>query len=194
MANTPYSKENAEDSNAAHLAAQSLVYPHLIGVKRELLEFVDCTGEGAKDRILDGEMAIDRMVKITVNGLKAPITLTVQERFRKMAFSKWRDITVTEWNPASNLPSELYKLTAGLFVYGYFDGASRSFGEVIMVNTSALLLAIAQNGIVYGKAQNPRSRQFFLTFKFNDLIKAGLVAAHYVPGGPQLQLPIDTVT
>lgn len=182
---TPYSRALAEESNKAHMAAQSRIYPILLGVDRNQLEFVDCTGDTERNRILDGEMAVDRMVKITVNGLKMPITLTVQERFRKMKFSRYRDLTVTEWNPASGLPSELYKITSGFFVYGYYDGENDEFGEVIMIAVTSMLRAIANGSLPYGRGVNDRTKQPFITLKFNDLIAANVVVESYAPNGKQ---------
>lgn len=176
---TPYSTRNQSFSDAAHAAAQSLVYPAMLDCERELLSFDSSSvSDGGEKAILDGQMAVDRIVSVTVSGLRGPIEHMIQERFRRQEYARFRDITITEWNHASNQKSELYKLKAGVFLYGYFDDERNSFGEVIAVNTSALLMAIGRRSVSYTKAINPRSNQSFLCLKFDSLHEAGLVAWH----------------
>ena len=176
---TPYSTDNQAFSDAAHAAAQSALYPGILECDRESLSFESSSvGDGGDRAILDGQMAVDRIVSVTVAGLRGPIEHTVQERFRRPGYSGYRDLTITEWNHASNQKSELYKLKAGVFLYGYFDQASELFGEVIAVNTSSLLMAISIGGIRYTKGINHRSRQSFLCIEFDALHEAGVVVWH----------------
>jgi hypothetical protein len=176
---TPYCPANQKFSDAAHAAAQSAVYPDMLGCEFDSLSFESSSvGDGGDRAILDGQMAVDRIVSVTVAGLRGPIEHTVQERFRRPGYSDYRDLTITEWNHASNEKSELYKLKAGVFLYGYFDQASESFGEVIAVNTSLLLMAISIGGIRYTKGINRRSRQSFLCITFDALHEAGVVVWH----------------
>lgn len=178
---TPYCSANQTFSDAAHAAAQSIVYPRMLECERDALSFESSSvSDGGEKAILDGRMAVDRIVSVTVAGLRGPIEHTVQERFRRPEYAAFRDVTITEWNHASNQKSELYKLKAGVFLYGYFDPASESFGEVIAVNTSALLMAIGSGGIRYTKGENPRSRQSFICIKFGALHDAGVVIWHRV--------------
>lgn len=179
---TPYSTDNQAFSDAAHAAAQSAVYPHVLDCDRDSLSFESSSvGDGGDKAILDGQMAVDRIVSVTVSGLRGPIEHTVQERFRRPGYSGYRDLTITEWNHASNQKSELYKLKAGVFLYGYFDPASESFGEVIAVNTSSLLMAISSGGVRYTTGVNQRTRQSFLCIKFDVLHQAGVVVWHRNP-------------
>lgn len=176
---TPYSTDNQAFSDAAHAAAQSAVYPHVLDCDIESLSFESSSvGDGGDKAILDGQMAVDRIVSVTVAGLRGPIEHTVQERFRRPEYAGYRDLTITEWNHASNQKSELYKLKAGVFLYGYFDQKSESFGEVIAVNTSSLLLAISCGGVRYTTGINRRSCQSFLCIKFDALNEAGVVLWH----------------
>lgn len=180
---TPYSPQNQSFSDAAHEAAQSRVYPALLDCDRSLLSFESSSvGDGGEKAILDGQMAVDRIVSVTVSGLRGPIEHMIQERFRRPEYARFRDITITEWNHASNQKSELYKLKAGVFLYGYFHENEGSFGEVIAVNTSALLMAIGRGSVRYTKEVNRRSLQSFLCLKFDALHDAGLVAWHMKDG------------
>lgn len=171
---TPYSTQNQLFSDTAHISAQSLIYPHLFKADIENLSFETTSlSTSDKNAILDGEMAIDRIVKVSVNWFNAPIEFTVQERFRRVQFSKYKDITITEWNHRTNIKSELYKLNAGIFVYGYYgDGF---FDDWIAVNTVSLLHRLVSKKPSLDMKINPRSNQSFYTFKFEHLRRAGVV-------------------
>ena len=173
---TPYNQENQDFSNKAHLLAQQAIYPALFNVSRDYMEFESTNFSGGeKQKILDGQMAVDRIVKVSVKWFNAPIEFTIQERFRRITFERFKDITITEWNHRSNVKSELYKLNAGIFVYGYFDENQNVFSDWIAVNTTELLhrLVIREPGL--SLEMNPRSNQTFYCFKFKDLENAGVV-------------------
>lgn len=183
---TPYSLANAHFSNRAHEIAREKVYPALFGVSRAQLTFDADTllADSERGRVLDGQMAVDRIVRVKVLKLRQPLVFTVQERFRRPKWAHKRDITITEWNHATNQPSELYKLEANLFVYGYFDEQAATFVEVVAVNTAALLQAIAANTAPYTFGKNPRSNQSFLALTFDMLAARGLLAYHLKTGAP----------
>jgi hypothetical protein len=64
---------------------------------------------------------------VTTHGLRAPLGFTIQERFRRPRYAEFQDLTLTEWNGNSNLPSELYKIRAGMFLYGYYSEEDRRY-------------------------------------------------------------------
>lgn len=172
---TVYQPDNAAFSNRAHMAARVLLYPRIFHKPQAQLSFVDTLLDmGERERILDGEMGIDRIVKVTVPALHSPLVFTVQERFRRPQFAKYRDLTITEWNNASNLPSELYKINAGIFLYGYYDERTGSFIDAIAINVTDLLLVITRGEIRFTCERN-KKQQNFLGFKFADLESAGVV-------------------
>jgi len=105
----------------------------------------------------------------------------VQERFRKPKYSNYRDITITEWNTITNLPSELYKLNAGLFVYGYADNWPNpsDFIEVVVVDTARMIINIIRDDFICGLEENPRTEQTFITIPFVLLFDAGCVVSTY---------------
>jgi len=121
---TPFSSINAAFTAEVHQVAVDTLYPVMFGVDSSRLEFEDTlVGEGARETVLDGEMAIDCVAKVSASDprFQEALTFTAQERWRHPGYRRFRDVTITEWNPASNLPSELYKITADLFVYGYYS-------------------------------------------------------------------------
>lgn len=175
--NTPYSIDNQAFSDRAHCLAREAIYPSLFDAAADALTFDDVTGvEAERNKVLDGEMAVDKIVNVTVHGLGAPLIFTVQERFRRPDAARFRDITITEWNNNSNKPSELYKIRAWLFLYGYYDADCNHFvGETVVVNVPALWLRLATNQIEYASGRNPRSNQRFITVSFDALREYGLV-------------------
>lgn len=175
---TKFEQRNQDFSDTAHAAAQSLVYPRLFRCEQSRLKFESASvNDGGEKAILDGQMAVDRLIKVTVDGFRCPLEYTVQERFRRPGYSKYRDITITEWNNASNQPSELYKIKCGIFTYGYYDEHQRIFGEVIAIDVPAFQLAMTTGAIAFTKRTN-RKQQDFICVTFDALFDAGVVMAH----------------
>jgi hypothetical protein len=180
---TPYNKNNADMSDGAHRLAVTKLYPQLFGVSPERLEFDKDTllGESARGEILDGQMGVDYVARLTVEPLGAPLQVTIQERFRRYTFAKYRDVTLTEWNHNTNLPSELFKITSGIFLYGYVNERQDDFLEAIAFNVTDLMVALAKGSLSLNRERNPRSNQSFVCFTFEQLMDAGVVMFHYTP-------------
>lgn len=172
---TPYNRDRQEFSDKGHLKAQSVIYPKLFNTTQDKLEFAILDEEKAK--MLDCEEATDRRVRATVTGLKGPLSFDFQERFRKPKYMDYQDITMTEWNYNSDLPSELYKIRAHLFLYGYYDPFSDRILEAIVFHVSPILLQIAQGKLAYRRKTNEKN-QSFLTITFEELKRSGAVAFH----------------
>jgi len=183
---TNFSSSNAAFSDKAHLAAQTQLYPLVFNTSSENIIYETVTLSDSpgnkRNEILDGEMAVDRVINVSVNSFPFPLSYTVQERFRKTKFKKYQDITITECNNSSGLPSELYKLSGGLFVYGYYDETANKIDQFVVFSSSALLLSLASGDLKIDKrGMNPRSDQTFVTFKFENLRKKRLLL--YEAGG-----------
>ena len=186
---TPYSDKNQKFSDLAHISAQEKIYPLLFNARNEALKYTSTSlSMGEKEKILDGEMAIDRLVKVKVDWFRNDLEFAIQERFREKKFASFRDVTITEWNNKTNLPSELFKIHAGIFLYGYFDTDINDFIDWIAFDVTALLhrlvtrkqtirtFAEAKIKKTYiTRSHNERSGQDFLNFRFDDLEKAGVV-------------------
>lgn len=184
MTATVFNQKDADFSNKAHIEARQLIYPQLFGAHPERLAFENVSfGASDRETVLDGEMGVDRIVRVTVQQLNAPLVFTVQERFRRPEFAAYRDLTITEWNHASNLPSELYKINAGLFLYGYYDEGERRFLDAIAIGVTDILLAITRGSIHYQRKPN-KKQQTFLAFKFSDMDAAGVVRYWQAKSGP----------
>ena len=176
---TEYTPINQEFSDKAHKAAQKLLYPLLFNVKQDALEFIDTSLKlGKTEAFLDGTMAIDRIVKVTVSGLEKALPFTIQERFRRPYAANFRDLTITEWNHTTNLPSELYKLQAMLFVYGYYDEEENRFIEAVVVDIPRFMLHLQRGHIKYTHERNKKN-QTFLGFHFDELIRCRCILKHF---------------
>lgn len=162
---TPYDKGNASFSERAHLAAQRQVYP---GWFREPVTFEDCVGTKR-----DLAYAIDRQLAVTVPDLRAPLRLSVQERFRRPRYQGWGDITITEWNLISGQPSELHKLAAQLFVYGFYDPTADVILEARAFNVARILIAISNGEVHWDREQRAGRDQSFISLQIRDLVKIG---------------------
>lgn len=180
MVSTIYQPENAEFSNACHALARQIFYPKMFGVEADQIVYEESTllADGPRGKILDGELGIDRLLHCNVEGLMGQTVFAVQERFRRHSYSKYRDITVTEWNYASNQPSELSKVNAGIFVYGYANESVTDFIEIVAVNTPSLIHAVTSGNINFKKERN-KKHQSFLSFKFIELYRKNAIMYHY---------------
>ena len=173
---TPYDQHNADFSGLAHRAALREIYPPLFACAPSALICEEGTllAHGERGRVLDGEMGIDRIVAVTVPDFEAPLRFTVQERFRRPEYATYQDLTITAWNHRSGQPSELYKLTADLFVYGYFDAKDDCFLDYIIVPVGPMKRALARGELRFKWGQNPKG-QSFLVLTFAALAAADLI-------------------
>lgn len=185
---TPHSAANQAFSDAAHTHALRVLYPALFAVEPHFIQATDCTITGAAvgnaDRakirasVLDGELGIDKILKVRYGQFDKPLVHSIQERFRKPEFARIRDLTITEVNPNTNQPSELYKLLAQWFVYGYFDSEKRVMVEAVACPVPSLIAAIVHGQVPFTRQTNPRTGQPFVCVGFDDLRGAKLVDLH----------------
>lgn len=171
---TPHSAENQSRSDQGHLLAQTEIYPKWLDIPFERISFegtqFDPENPDTMNSILDGKLAVDKIIHISWNKGRIPISITVQERHRATWAQRYQDITITEWNNISNVKGELYKLKAQFFLYTYFDHVRNKFVEAIIVNAADLLIAISTGKIPFNMGGlNARSDQSFLTVKFHDI-------------------------
>ena len=181
---TPHSNENQAFTDSAHSLAKSLIYPAFFGVKPSAITWAGHNvADGGVSAVLDGQLGVDRTAKVMRDGHAGVFTTSVQERFRRMRYERFRDITITKENKLSGQLSELYKLQSGLFVYGYCDVDESRFGEVVIVNVEILMDAISRKVLDISEEENPRTRQTFVTVKIDRLLEVpGLVRWHRRPG------------
>lgn len=163
---TTFSPERMEYTKRAHTAARVQFYQPMF---RDLtIAFEDTVGT-----VQDLSYAIDCQLAVSTPGLKAPLRFAVQERWRKPDAMRFGDITITEWNRASGQPSELHKLGAHLFVYGFYDEQLDRILLAVAVDVPAVLLALARGDLGYRR--DSRIDQTFLGLGIRDLRRIGAV-------------------
>lgn len=176
---TPYDKDRRNFSDRGQIKAQSTIYPRFFNKSEDQLDFESLDDKKAQE--LDYEEACDKRVRVTVAGLMDKLSFDFQYRFRQPKFMDYQDITMTEWNYNSNLPSELYKIRAHLFLYGYYDAGTNTILEALIFHVSPVLAQLAQGKIVYRRGRNEK-KQSFITISFEELRRSGAIAFH-VRGG-----------
>jgi len=201
---THYNNDNGRFSDYCHDKARTQLYPLLFNCSSTELGFVNTQvsggGEGA---IMDGQMGIDRIIKVTrsnptpvkMNRNPFPVSYPIQERFRRDFNQKYQDITVTTWNNQSNTPSEFYKLSAGYFLYGYFSVERDEFVEAVLVSVPHLISLIDEGRIPHTPPKlhpDPKKNQDFICIKFNDLYRCGAIVKWVKDG--KLQRTQEAVT
>lgn len=162
---TAFSPDNLDFTKSAHLAAQEQIYPKLFP-NASKLQFIDTVGATE-----DLKYGIDCIVAVTVDGFRAPLKFFMQERWRAPKYIKRGDITVTEWNTQTDLPSELYKIAAHIFLYGYYERSTNRIVEAIAVNVPKMLLGLSDGEIKYSTEERLSKDQDFIGINWEELIR-----------------------
>lgn len=168
---THYEDTQGEFSHRAHIAARKQIYPRLFGA--EEIEYEDVRlGTGYRGKVLDGELGVDVIARPGNGLLSGPLSFYIQERFRRPEFSRYGDITITEFNHASGQLSELYKMAAGLMVYGIYDDKIRRFTKGFAVDVTRLFLSLQRGTLRFSRERN-KKQQSFVCLKLEALHEAG---------------------
>jgi len=175
---TEFSPQDYSFSQAAHQAAQRMIYPRYFNVACEDIQYmrgIEFIKEGetkiAPIDFLDSWMAIDRILRVPAPVELGYLEFTVQERFERTGQESYRNVTITHRNVAAGNVSELYKLKAHLFVSGYFNGKTIT-GKTHICNVERILSKVQSGELRYYKKDNHKN-QDFLTFGFDDLERVG---------------------
>ena len=175
---TPYSKGNEKQSQAGHALAVEEIYPVFFEHKKlEIRNFaIEKSEEGKR---MDGEYGVDTEIKVYDEGHEWPLRFWFQERFRTFDDYRFRELTITCWNPVTYLPSELYKMMAGYMLYAYYDITENEFLEAIIICVPRVIRAYLLGKLKAETNINPRTRQPFIGFKIDELIEKGFSEYHY---------------
>ena len=127
-------------------------------------------------QLLDQNYGVDYRVIVHDPNL-SDIPITIQERFRDISAKKYQDFTLTHETPHGK-PSELSKINADLFVYGYAKIINNNIiaDQIIVVNMPLVKLALANKTFIPNKPQrSSKSGSTFISITFSDLFKIGAV-------------------
>lgn len=161
---TAFSQKNYARTKAAHMAAREQVYPKL-WPKATRLQFVDTT-----QTVKDLDYAVDCIAAVSVEGFRAPLKFFIQERWRERHHMKWEDVTVTEWNTVTDLPSELHKIAAHYLVYGYYDEETDTIVESIVIDVAQMLSGIVSGVIQWTREERSSKDQDFIGVSWESLL------------------------
>lgn len=181
---TPYSTQDRNHTEKAHLKARVDLYPAFFGRRPDQISYPEFIPYFQRNgtpgeiplKLLDQCMAIDRIIRVETDRIQCGyVEYTVQERFERSAAALHRNISITHYNKSTANVSELYKLKPHYFVSGYFldnadnDLESRFVGKAHVCNVARLLRAISDGEIRYNLKENHKN-QDFMTLLFEDLM------------------------
>lgn len=181
MLATPYEPTNQAKSNRGHELAKRVLYPMLFGVPSSSIEYqrTAATAPGILGH-LDGTFAVDALAYVNYGG-RQPFMFGIQERFREPIYDQYQDVTVTEFNNNSGLPSELYKMIAQYFVYGILDNTTqpKRFLRVHVVDAARMRLYRGK-GMLHNINGNVNwKNQDFEAYKLSQLRDLGLIELEF---------------
>ena len=155
-----------------HQAALQKIYSAVFG---DTSVITDMTGETNR---LDTHFGIDYVVEVKNPQLRSTVDVWVQERWRKLPYQKYQDITLIEFNDYSGNLAEIYKSKAQVMIYGYLsdDGVIQ---QAVVVDLATVLVRIAMGKIPFGLRKNNQVNQTFIHVSIADLRAAGLVSYEY---------------
>ena len=155
-----------------HQAALQKIYSAVFG---DTSVITDMTGETNR---LDTHFGIDYVVEVKNPQLRSTVDIWVQERWRKLPYQKYQDITLIEFNDYSGNLAEIYKSKAQVMIYGYLsdDGVIQ---QAVVVDLATVLVRIAMGKIPFGLRKNNQVNQTFIHVSIADLRAAGLVSYEY---------------
>lgn len=165
---TSFSQGNFNFSHAAHMAARDQFYSKMWPTS--VFTFTDTTKAAA-----DLDYAVDCIADVNLpdSNARAPVKFFIQERWRRPGNVHYKDITITEWNTRTNQPSELYKLGAQLFVYGYYDQANDRVIDAVAIDVCKLQFANIAGNLDYIRQKRGTGDQTFITVKLDHLDQIG---------------------
>ncbi len=178
MIATPFDAKQKKISDSVHLEYRDVLYTSLFGVRQGKIIY-DAPPDDFRDDA-DRHIACDCILDVPFKGLPYAMRYLVSYRFREDRYQDFQDITFTEYNHASDLPGELYKMAVQYFTYGYYDLALRLI-EAIIIDVPNTKRAIISGRLQPVKKDIPnfRSEQTFVPYSFDDLRRLGLMHRHF---------------
>ena len=124
-------------------------------------------GYDEESRILDIKYGVDYRI-IIHNPRLGDIPITIQERFRDIKYYDNQDLTI-RLETKNGKPSELSKINADLFIYGYYNINNNKFKEIIVIDMVRVKLGLARETLQFTIKKNKGRDSKFIIIKFEDL-------------------------
>lgn len=183
-----YNQDRQAFSTEAHYAALDLIYPRLLPGCDYSVESVTkaANQNDPRAQALDCYLGIDYLIHLHSSEptLRAPLPITVQERFREPKYAHYQDVTLTEWNPRTSQLGEIYKIAAQWLLYAYYDPQDQRFLDAICIKTADLIAAFSKRQIIGRHQAGVKAEQSFISFSFADLHRVKAVVWHMTKSEP----------
>lgn len=168
-----YTNTETEFSNATHDALiKNNFYIKLFKNKNIKIISTTVTRKNytKEAQMLDQNYGVDYRIIIN-DGEWNEISFTIQERFRRLKYKSYQDLTI-RYETKCGFKSELSKINADYFIYGYAEVIDDIVqpNQIIVVNIPILKMAFAMNKLSYTTRMAYDGAKF-ITFKFSNLSK-----------------------
>lgn len=169
-----FTPENDMFTRRAHEKAYPLVYQQWLPDDYIL---VDLQGTRA-DKVADKDFEV-----VAWNpDLDTPIIFGVQERFRRIKYAKYRDITIAAKDHSKDdLDKQITRTAADFIVFGYYDDGKNELGETVVVNEATLRWLLVTEKVDFDQKTHGSKSVTFVGVPFDDLIEKGACVFHYQP-------------
>lgn len=170
---TPFDQYNLDFSEYASRIGEKTIYTDYIA-----RTYPGIVGWSLIDNTFnpsDAEQGIDKIIELRYNDRIERVT--VQERFRRAKYARYRELTATEANHATGRKGDFHKLEADLYVYGYLAD-DLTWIEAIVVDVPTLKRLFRIEAIIPERSFYRRKQQTILGFPFDKLDQGGAILWH----------------
>lgn len=166
-----FSNQQTKFTNIAHNTIMKIGFYNKILPRNNIdIHSTNVLHEGydEESRILDIKYGVD--YRIIVHNLRlGDIPITIQERFRDIKYYNHQDLTI-RLETKNGKSSELSKINADLFIYGYYDINNKKFEEIFVIDMVLVKLGLARQTLEFTIRKNKGKDSKFIAIKFDDLI------------------------
>ncbi|ATU47016.1 hypothetical protein [Salinibacter phage M31CR41-2] len=163
-----FTPENDAFTRRAHREAKREIYPRFLPDDYVMVDLF-----GTDRDYYDDE---DYEARVFREELDEPLTLSIQERFRRMKYADYREVTIA--TSYGDMQLHLSDSAADLLVYGYYDDEAGELGETVVVSVSGLKYALAEGEVDVQMQQHGSKEHVFACLPIQDLIDAGACVLH----------------
>lgn len=171
----------------AHKTATREFYPEFAtdwgALDYELVE-TSALGSGSEFAFLDQRLGIDVVMRIMTEKFPEPIPLFVQERWRRVKYAGFREVTMTHSKPGNGLPAQITRMIAPLFVYGYYHSGENRLYETLVIDMMKMYKLLATDVLETNEVRVVANDTRMIAISFDELIENDAVLFHFRPEMP----------
>lgn len=172
-----YSNKQTNFSNAVHDKLMKLNFYEKL-FDNNNIKVIDTTvtkpGYNKEAQILDQKYGVDYRIIAKIK-LLGNIPVTIQERFRDIKYKHYQSLTIRV-ETKTGLASELSKINADFFIYGYVDIINGIIkpNQIVVINVALIKQAIIMDKLQYTIHKN-YDGSGFIDIRFSDLSKINAI-------------------